>query len=117
MMKLDKVKNNKLRAGNNKLKENDPDEKRRAIRKMLLFLGSSPRAYLLLWKSRATEIREFEAKKNNAYKFLAKLAHIKVNVYFLLWKRIDHLDTLEELNNDIVINKKKTKIALGSSKA
>jgi len=52
---MDKVKNNKVRAGNDKLKENDPNVQRRAIRKMMMFLPHDLRAYLLLWKSQANK--------------------------------------------------------------
>ena len=54
--KLDKLKNNKLRAGNDKLKDEiDPNKKQRAIRRMMMFLPRHPLTCLRLWKSKADE--------------------------------------------------------------
>ena len=64
--KLDKVKNNKMRAGNDKLKANDPNDKLRAIRKIMLIAPKVPKSEIALWKAKTDEVREEEAKRSRS---------------------------------------------------
>ena len=87
-LKIDKVKNNKLRSGNDKLKGNDPNDKRRAIRKIILIAPKVPKSGISLWKAKTDDIREEEAKRSRSLKIWNRAVNAWPHVYFLLWKRL-----------------------------
>ena len=99
--KLDKVKNNKLRAGNDKLKANDPNDKLRAIRKIMLIAPKVPKSEIALWKAKTDEVREEEAKRSRSLNIWNRVVNAWPGVYFLLWKRLVNDEKIENLKTDI----------------
>jgi hypothetical protein len=55
-----------------------------------------------------------EEKRGKMLKFLGWMANFKPHVYFLLWKKVTVYEYVNNLKQEIVVNKKKARVATGA---
>jgi hypothetical protein len=86
------------------------------MRRLCILLPKMARVALWRWKENGLANMEDGAKRGKMLKLLGWMANFKPHVYFLMWKKRVFSDKVNDLNEEIQKEKRKTRTAMAGVK-